>query len=92
MIQLRISQSKKSNNQYGLIHFIKNTITKNNLQKKQNTKNTSTNTIFMEDNNVQIVHFKKKINYILSFRIYQHLKKWREQYGVKEKVTEKRYF
>lgn len=56
MIQLRISQSKKSYNQYGLIHFIKNTIAKNNLQKKQNTKNTSTNTIFMEDNNVQIVH------------------------------------
>lgn len=56
MIQLRISLSKKSNNQYGLIHFIKNTITKYNLQ-KNHTKNTSTNTLFMEDNNVQIVPF-----------------------------------
>lgn len=38
MIQLRISLSKKSNNQYGLIHFIKNTITKNNLQKNKTLK------------------------------------------------------
>lgn len=89
MIQLRISQSKKSNNQNCLIHFIKNTITKNNLQNKK-TKNTSTNIIYMEDNNVQIVHFKKnkKTTFFLS-EFFNIEKRGEEQYGVKEKSYRK---
>lgn len=54
------------------------------------TIHTSKSTALIEDNNVQKVHILKK-NLHSFFPNFIHIVKWgEEQYGIKEKVTDKR--
>lgn len=84
----RGEEQKKLNNQNNLIYFIKNRTAKNNFKKK--TMHTSTSTALIEDNNVQIIHILKKHLHSFFPNFINIVKRGEEQYGIKEKVTDKR--